>query len=155
MILGGWQVNGLLSAYTGRPFTISGSGTSLNTPSAGQFADCLAPPIKLARVDQWYDRTTFASVPTTEIRFGTCGINNINAPGLINADASVFRRFVITEGVTVQFRAEAFNLSNSPHFATPGASQASSNFMVITDLRNTGREGRSERLYRFGLRLGW
>jgi hypothetical protein len=154
-ILGGWQLNSVFTAYTGRPFTISGSGTSLNTPSAGQFADCLAPPVKLGRVDQWYDRTSFASVPTTEVRFGTCGINNINAPGLINADAGVFRRFRITEGVTLQFRAEAFNLSNTPHFAAPQGSQTNSNFMVISDVRNIGREGRSERMYRFGLRLGW
>jgi len=154
-ILGGWQINSVFNAYTGRPFTIGGSTTSLNTPSSGQFGDCLARPIKLGRLDQWYDRTTFASVPTTEVRFGTCGINNIDAPGLINADAGVFRRFRVTESVTVQFRGEAFNVSNTPHFAAPGGGANSNNFMVITDVRNIGREGRSERLYRFGLRLGW
>jgi hypothetical protein len=53
----------------------------------------------------------------------------------------------------VQFRAEMFNVSNTPHFAAPDASETSANFMVISDVRNIGREGRSERLYRFGLRL--
>jgi hypothetical protein len=154
-ILGGWQLNAVFSAYTGRPFTVSGSGTSLNTPSAGQFADCLAPPIKLGRPEGWYDRSTFASVPTTEVRFGTCGINSIRAPGLINGDTSVFRRFHLTERVTLQFRAEVFNVSNTPHFGAPNGSQNNSNFMVITDVRNIGREGRSERLHRFALRLAW
>lgn len=154
-VLGGWQLNTMFSAYTGRPFTLSGSGTSLNTPSASQFADCLAEPKKLGLVDQWYDRSTFASVSTTDVRFGTCGINNIDAPGMVNMDAGIFRRFNLTERFTLQFRGEAFNISNTPHFSAPEGSQTSSNFMVITSLRNIGREGRTERLFRLGLRLGW
>ncbi|HET8547119.1 MAG TPA: TonB-dependent receptor, partial [Bryobacteraceae bacterium] len=154
-LLGGWQITGVFSAYTGRPFTVSGSGTSLDTPSAGQFADCLAPPVKLGRPEQWYDRSTFDSVPTTEVRFGTCGINSLESPGLINSDIGVFRRFHLSEKRTLQFRAEMFNLSNTPHFAAPNGSETSANFMVITDVRNIGREGRSERLYRLSLRLAW
>ncbi len=154
-ILGGWQVNTVFSAYTGRPLTIAGSGTSLNSPSAGQFADCLAPAKKLGRVDQWYDINTFASVPTTEVRFGTCGINSVSAPGLINLDTGVFRRFQFGESVRLQFRGEMFNVSNTPHFGAPNGTQNNANFMIITTLRNIGREGRSERLYRLGLRLSW
>jgi hypothetical protein len=154
-LFGGWQMNGVFSAYTGRPFTVGGSGTSLNTPSASQFADCLAAPVKVGSVDEWYDVSNFASVPTTEVRFGTCGINNISAPGLINADASIFRRSRITETASIQFRAEAFNISNTPHFAAPNSSQTSGSFMTISSMRNIGREGRSERVFRFGLRLAF
>ena len=67
----------------------------------------------------------------------------------------MFRRFQVTERVTIQFRGEMFNVSNTPHFAAPNGSQNNSNFMVITDVRNIGREGRSERLFRVGLRMGW
>jgi hypothetical protein len=154
-VLGGWQINALFSAYTGRPFTVSGSGTSINTPSVSQFADCLAPARKIGRPEQWYDPATFASVPTTEVRFGTCGVNSLDAPGLIRADAGIFRRFRIGERFTLQFRAEAFNLSNTPHFSAPNGSQTSSSFMTISSVRNTGREGLDERFFRVGLRLGW
>src|SRR5713226_10566823 len=43
-ILGGWQINGLFSAFSGRPFTALASNTSLNAPGSTQFADCVRPP---------------------------------------------------------------------------------------------------------------
>jgi hypothetical protein len=82
-------------------------------------------------------------------------VNSLDAPGLIRADAGIFRRFRIGERFTLQFRAEAFNLSNTPHFSAPNGSQTSSSFMTISSVRNTGREGLDERFFRVGLRLGW
>jgi hypothetical protein len=74
---------------------------------------------------------------------------------LINFDLGLFRRFRITERFDLQFRAEALNVSNTPHFASPGANISSASFGVISGVQNTGREGVDQRLYRFGLRLGW
>jgi len=76
-------------------------------------------------------------------------------PGLVNVDAGVFRKFRLTERVSIQFRAEAFNLSNTPHFANPPSDVAGSNFGVISDVRNTGREGNDQRFLRFGLRIAF
>ena len=70
-------------------------------------------------------------------------------------DASVFRSFRVTERVNLQFRAEAFNLSNTPHFAAPVSDVSNTRFMEITGVRGTGREGIDERVFRFGLRLGF
>ena len=57
----------------------------------------------------------------TDIRFGTAGFNSLSGPGIVNLDLGVFRQFRITERWNVQFRAEAFNTSNTPHLANPGA----------------------------------
>lgn len=156
-VLGGWQVNVLASLYTGRPTTPTAPTGSHNSRPSGQFADCLAPPRKIGSPDEWWDISTLAD-PEDQggtPRFGTCGSNVLRGPGLINADMGIFRRFQPTERLSVQFRAEAFNVTNTPHFATPTASISSSNFGVVTGMANTGREGNDQRVFRLGLRLAW
>ncbi len=100
-----------------------------------------------------------------EARFGTAGFNRLLGPGVVNLDAGVFRRFRITERVDLQFRMEVFNATNTPHFSNPSGnisnlvlnSDGSFNRGVfeVTGLRNTGREGIDERVFRFGLRLSF
>ena len=79
----------------------------------------------------------------------------MRGPGLINVDMGIFRKFQVSERVDVQFRAEAFNISNTPHFNNPNSNVASSGFGVVTRMQNTGREGLDQRIFRFGLRIGW
>ncbi|MCP5113259.1 MAG: hypothetical protein GY953_20705, partial [bacterium] len=90
-----------------------------------------------------------------EVRFGPGGFNGRRAPGLVNFGLGVFRQFDSGERVSLQFRAEAFNISNTPHFNNPTGSISSSNFGIATNVRNTGREGIDQRVFRFGLRLGF
>ena len=100
----------------------------------------------------WFDTTAFAR--PTGVRFGTVGRNTMHGPGVINTDLSLYRMFKITEKVNLQFRAEAFNLSNTPHFANPNASANSLNFGRITATQSADAMGRSPE-FRFGLRLGF
>ncbi len=155
-ILGGWQVNGLWSAYTGTPFSVTANTGDLNAAGSSQIADCIGEPnyVKMGGNQLWIDPGAFAQ-PTGE-RFGTCGPNNVRGPGLVNLDLGVFRTFRITEKMNLQFRAEGFNMTNTPHFERPnGRNVTSGNFMILNRIRNTGREGIDERFFRFGLRLGW
>lgn len=157
-ILGGWQFNHLLGMTTGGPLTIGAPGTVLNAPGSGQRADCIAPWRKVGTRDQWFDLSTFADpnvVDPNTPRFGTCGSGSVRGPGLINLDLGLFRKFQIGESFDIQFRAEAFNVSNSPHFGNPNTSVNSGSFGLITGLQNTGREGIDQRVFRFGLRVGW
>ena len=156
MILGGWQLNNLLSLYTGQPFTVTGNAGSLNAQGSSQVADCIAEPRRIGTTGgsgPFYDPSSFAQ--PTGARFGTCGINTLPGPGLFNMDVGLFRRFTITERVNLQFRAEMFNVTNTPHFSNPNGDVTSGNFMLVTGIRNIGREGLDQRTFRFGLRLGW
>ncbi len=156
-VLGGWQINGLASFRTGRPSTPRAPTGSLNSQGSGQLADCLSDVRKIGTPEQWWDPSGLADPADVggTPRFGTCGTNVLRGPGLINVDMGVFRKFQITEKVDLQFRAEAFNLSNTPHFNNPNSDISSSRFGQVTSMQNTGREGLDQRIFRFGLRLGW
>ena len=160
-ILGGWQFNNLLSLYTGTPFTVTAPGGDLNSQGLSQVADCIGEPNKLGNFrDQspMYDTSTFQDpneVFGDTPRLGTCGINILSGAGLFNMDIGLFRKFQVTEKVDIQFRAEGFNITNTPKLNNPNSDVSSGNFMLITSQRNTGREGIRQRFFRFGLRIGW
>jgi hypothetical protein len=166
-ILGGWQLNGLLTLQSGNPFTVSSSGASLNAPESAQRADQVKAEVRklggTGRGQAFYDWTAYA--PVTDARFGTSGFNTLLGPGIVNLDMGLFRQFRVTERVSLQFRAEAFNFTNTPHFSNPGGNISGlvtnpdgtfrSGVFEVTGIRNTGREGIDERVFRFGLRLGF
>ena len=164
-IAGGWRLNGIYSAYTGTPFTVSASGTSLNAPGSAQTADQIGELVKLGQVgpgSQYYAIASFRDPnfqrPANTFRFGTTGRNAIRGPGFQKADLAMFKDFKFTERFVLQFKAEAFNFTNTPRFGNPAANVSDmavnaagevtnpNNFMAITGASD-------ERKFRFGLRL--
>ncbi len=168
-ILGGWQLNNIISLMTGAPFTVSASGNSLNLPGSSQQADQVKPDVQIlggaGRGLSFFD--PFAFRPLTEARFGTSGINTLRGPGIVNWDFGVFREFAVAEGWKVQFRMESFNFSNTPHFANPGGNVSNlslnadgsvrdlGGFSEITGVTSLAREGVDERQFRFGIRISF
>lgn len=122
-IAGGWQINGTLTALSGSPFTVGSIATSVNAPGNTQTADQVRPDVKIlgqvGRGNSYFDPNAFA--PVTAVRFGNSGRNILRGPGLVNLDASLFRTFHFSERFGLQFRAEVFNVSNTPAFNNPGA----------------------------------
>jgi hypothetical protein len=155
-ILGGWQLNGLFAAYSGRPFTLTASDSSLNMPGNQQTPDQVKEKVeifgKVGDDGTWFDTSAFARV--TDVRFGNVGRNTMRGPGVVNLDASLFRTFKITGRTDLQFRAEAFNVTNTPHFANPNGNVNSSNFGKVLGTQTAYAMGAS-RQFRFGLRLGF
>jgi hypothetical protein len=152
-LAGGWQLSTVITAHTGTPFTATASGASLNSPNSTQFADCISPPQKVGDIYGWYSKSAFA-VPATG-RFGTCGTNSLRGPGLVNADLGLERKFKLSERARLSFRAEMFNLANTPHHSNPVGNVNSGTFMQALGIVSTGREGIEQRALRFALRLGF
>ncbi len=127
---------------------MTASGADLNAPGNTQTADEVVPKVKkIGSLDEFFPRSAFT--PVTEARFGNTGRNILRGPGVVNLDLSVFRDVPITERYNLQFRAEAFNLSNTPHFNNPDSSVNSGNFMRIRSaVQDQGT-------IRFGLRLSF
>jgi hypothetical protein len=147
-VVGNWQTNSIVSLMTGRPFSITGSATSLNAPGNTQRADQVKPDVKIlggvGRGQPYFDTTAYA--PVTEPRFGTAGFNSLYGPGRVNWDFSVFRIFQITEGSKLEFRAESFNFTNTPKFGNPAANVSATGFGEIT-------AASEERQFQVGLRF--
>jgi carboxypeptidase family protein/TonB-dependent receptor-like protein len=172
-LLGGWQINNLLSLYSGTPFSVGADGNSLRMPGSGQTADQVKEKVATlggtGRQTPWFDPDAFANLSTArgQERFGNTGLNILRGPGIVNLDLGLFRRFQVTERVRVEFRAEAFNFTNTPHFANPGANVTNyqpaqtdparryNGYTEITGVTNIGRDGIDERQFRFGLRLSF
>jgi hypothetical protein len=153
-IFGGWQLNGVFAAYSGRPFNLTASGSSLNMPGNQQTPDQVKDKVEiLGNVGDdgtYFDTSAFARV--TEVRFGNVGRNTMRGPGVVNLDLGLFRTFKLTPTVDLQFRAEAFNATNTPHFANPNGNVNSSNFGLILGTQSADAMGRS-RQFRFGFRV--
>jgi hypothetical protein len=95
----------------------------------------------------YFDPSAFKAV--TEPRFGNTGRNAMRGPGQVNLDVGLFRSFQVRERVKVQFRAEAFNSTNTPHFNNPGATFGSGGFGSVTSAKS------DQRFLRLALRLSF
>ena len=166
MLISGWQLTGIFTVQTGRPFTIL---TGTDQSSTGQNAD-RPNVIGDWRVpnpgpDRWFNPCTLLANGTLRNclpgdtpawqqnpsgTFGNAGRNIVRGPGLNNFDLGVSRFFKITERQRVQFRAEVFNLANHPNFFLPVQALSSSSFGTIQRAINTGTG--AQRQIQFGLK---
>ncbi len=150
-LIGGWQLNTIVTLETGTPFTVTApdvSGSGGNHQSRG---NCIGDPLAGRTTDPsgfvgsgaagfFLNPAAFA-VPATG-HFGNCAPRAFHGPGLQNVDFSVFKDFVITERFRFEFRSEFFNLFNHPNFNNPSASIAPASigsfgksFSTVTDPR--------------------
>lgn len=128
-VAGGWQVSGVLSVETGVPFTVTASSTSLNAPNNTQVANVNGSFQRLKGIGTgaaWFQPSIFSQPVTAAL--GNSGKNAYIGPGFFNLDASVFRRFPITERVGLELRAEGFSVTNTPQFGNPSSNVTSSDF---------------------------
>lgn len=138
---GDWQVNGILTAQAGSPLNFTFSAATLNAPSNENRPNMLRRPEISGRIgpgQAWLDTSVFsAPAPNT---FGTLGRNTMSGPGLVNFDFSLFRRFIVREPLAMEFRIEAFNLTNTPHFENPNTTFGSPNFGQVTTAQQDQRQ---------------
>jgi hypothetical protein len=157
-ILGGWVVNPMFTIQTGQPFSVSASGTSLNLPGSSQMANQVKPHVAItgaSRTGPYFDTSAFAAVTTPN--FGNAGFNSLIGPGIIDLDLGLFREFPIRENVKLQFRAEAYNATNTPHWSNPASNVSSGGFALITSTNasNLGRSGTDQRTIRLGAHVSF
>jgi len=120
----GWELNSLLTFHGGQPFTVYAggdiSGTNEGTDRAVQIGNPRVGYQGQHPGANWIDLTAFTDAPLGS--FGTVRRNSLYAPGYSDVDLSVFKNTKIVERVTLQLRAEMFNLFNRINYAPPSAS---------------------------------
>jgi len=112
-----WQINGIYSYATGLPFTVTNSKQQTNIGGGADRPNALPQGSFTQNLNEWFDTSAFRMQP-----FGTAGHEGRNqffSPPSFRTDVSVFKDFAIRESLKLQFRVEAFNVTNSPSFAPP------------------------------------
>jgi hypothetical protein len=131
-LLGGWQVNGIFTVQSGLPFNLFSPGS----PGNGR-PDQVGPvSTHPGNTAEYFTTSAFQRAPLTPggvlVRPGTFGRNVLIGPGLRTFDTSLFKTFGLTEGLRLEFRAEAFNIANHPVFSNPNGDITAGNFGQIT-----------------------
>lgn len=148
-VFGGWSVNAIYTYQSGQPFTVT---CPKATSEFGCFADVVPGADMYAgphNQTQWLNPAAFAQPPAAttigQADFSPLGggAQQARGPSYINLDSSLFKNFVFTETFRLQFRAEAFNTTNTPQFAQPGQLNfTTKNFSTITSTRDGSESSR-------------
>jgi hypothetical protein len=153
-VIGGWNLNGVLSLSSGTPFDVGTSHDVANTGNynygngygyerlnvVGSFYPSSKGP------NGWINTSSF-QLPTANT-FGNLGRNSLRSDWGKNLDLSIFREFPFTERFRMEFRFEMFNATNTPVWAVPVTSiDDSKNFGKVTHAANIPRQ------LQFGLKL--
>jgi hypothetical protein len=131
-VIGGWQVNGIVTVQSGLPFSLSTPGS----PGTGR-PDQIAPVhINTGDTAEYFTTNSFAPAPVNSsgvlIRPGTLGRNTLIGPGIRTVDMSLFKTFALVEKLKLEIRCEAFNIANHPVFSNPNTDITAGNFGQIT-----------------------
>jgi hypothetical protein len=139
-LLGGWQLNGILTLQTGNPFSVTAgvdrslAGVGLDRADVSGSVATYGASSHGAEVARFFDTSMF-SRPALGT-FGTSGRNILTGPGLANFDAGLFKQFRIDESRRFELRWEVFNTLNHANFLNPTASFSSTNFGRILSARD-------------------
>lgn len=138
--LRGWRVQGITSLLAGNPFSLQVAASNLNTGTyqrPNRVCDGSLPRSERS-IDRYFDTSCFV-VPAL-YTFGNAARNVLVGPGTVNFDASLARTFRIGERWELEFRGDAFNLANTPHFYAPNVSLGNADFGRIGEARPDVRQ---------------
>jgi len=133
-LLDGWEISGITTYQSGTPFSVINGGSAngisvldnagvANGVGAGSYPDVIGdpyihPPLgatnPLSIGPALLNAAAFAA--PTGLTFGDAGRNFLNNPSRLNFDTALLKHFKVTEGSTLEFRAEAFNVFNHTQF---------------------------------------
>lgn len=151
----GWQINGITVMRSGLSVNIlcgcdaQGIGRAVSRPDRVPGVP-LRPPN--SSVPGQINPAAF-SVP--EGPFGNVGRNSVKGPSALNWDVSVFKNFQVGEQGALQFRAEFFNLFNTPQFSNPIATLNNPRFGQTTSTITSASGFGSNRQIQFALRYSF
>ncbi|MEA2264091.1 MAG: hypothetical protein QOJ51_6916 [Acidobacteriaceae bacterium] len=155
----GWSVNSLVVLQAGFPFTPQ---LSYNPSNDGDTRNPVRPFVNpnfqgsaiLGKPSQWFNPNAFLAPPANSGFYGNLGRNTLVGPGLATWDFSTVKDTSLHERLTLQFRAEIFNLLNRANFNTP-------NLIVFTPTGVSGTAGAisstatTARQVQFGVKVLW
>jgi hypothetical protein len=143
-VIGGWSLGVIAEFRTGSPFGVVEQTNRSNAFSHSQRPNLLGDPTlsagrsKAERLAQWFDTSLFEA-PGAGV-FGNGPRNICCGPGFAVVDVSIQKRFAVTEGVRLEFRADFFNIANHANFSIPERRHGNSGFGRVRGTIGTGRQ---------------
>jgi Carboxypeptidase regulatory-like domain len=144
-VVGNWQINGIATLESGRPYTVEDEGDIANT---GNFNDAGSgyerpnqignPKPQTQTPSQWINPAAF--VAPAQYTFGNTPRNSLRTEPYENLDTSLFREFPVFESMKFQLRMDAFNSFNHPVWGVPNNCENCANFGVVTSTINSSRQ---------------
>jgi hypothetical protein len=155
-LLGGWELSGIIYAYSGLPLTVTG-GASIDPAGLGLLdgnSDAGRRPNQVSNPNsgaphtfsEWFNTAAFVNPPNAAGPPGNAPRGSVRGPGLQRWDISLFKNLNIGEHVKTQFRAEAFNIFNHTNFDGVRLTRQSGSFGQIISTRDP-------RILQLGLKL--
>ena len=150
--LGGWQISGITSIRTGRPFTVTSgrdnslTGVGRDRPNVVGDPHLPGDRPKSAKIAQYFNTAAFAQ--NAQGTFGNAGRNILRAPGLTDFSFALMKFFNLSENLRLQFRAEAFNAFNNVNFNAPASNLNAGTFGRLTAAGDS-------RVYQAAMKLQW
>ena len=155
----GWYLNSIVTIQSGFPITPQ---LSYNPSNDGDTKNPVRPFVNpnfhgsaiLGSPKQWFNPSAFLAPPANSGFWGNLGRDTLSGPGLGTWDFSTFKDTQVRERMTVEFRAELFNLLNRANFNTP-------NLIVFTPSGVSGTAGAitstatTSRQVQFALKFLW
>jgi len=153
ILLHGWEVSGITTLETGRPFQVSVPFDNANVGARGTFqrANLVGDPFPDGFNQQtgpggvWFNTGAFVVPP--RFTYGNLGRNTLRGPSFTNWDFGVLKNFDVREGVRLQFRSEFFNAFNNTNFGNPNGNITNPNFGKVLGTVTIQRQ------IQFGLKL--
>lgn len=145
IILGGWQIGGVVTMQQGAPFTVStnrrnaGFAFNANRPNVN-------PGVDIRKVTQgnfgnrerYFDASAFVNPPAGTI--GNASRNILLGPPLASVNLTLSKTFSLTEQANLQFRSEFFNAFNQTNLAFPTRNINASGAGKISDTSTKARQ---------------
>ncbi len=155
-VIGGWKLNSIDTFSTGSPFTPVMVSSLLNSGNTVQWPNRTGSGVLTdPSIHAWFNAADFFS-PGNYI-FGNSGRNILFGPGTRQFDLSLFKNIVFDESGSrhLQFRAETFNVLNTPQFNNPNAQIGNAAVGTITSAGSPLLYQRTSRQIQLALKLYW
>jgi hypothetical protein len=149
-VLGNWQVSGLLTMMSGTPVNITANAATLRAPGNTQFPNQLGDAEILGNIgpgQKYFDVTQFAAPAPNQFGNMSRNMGDIRGPGFFSIDFSVVKQFPFAGGRMADFRADIWNLTNTPSFGNPNGAFGQATFGEINSL------AKDQRVMRFAVRF--
>lgn len=152
-VLGGWQAGGIVTFQSGEPFSVTLATPVSNTGTFNRPDRVCNGRLSDRTVERWFDTSCFVTQPV--FTFGNSGVGILEGPGTKQFDISFLKNVKFTESRYVQFRAEFFNMFNTPQFNNPTSALGSPAFGQISSAGQKVNFLRTQRQIQLALKFFW